>query len=273
MELRLEFRLWQFSRGSGAEAIRDIWRVTRGHVSHWAVPFHSGFLKERWLRCDTRCLFHRLAIATMSSIRPSPLIPQHAQLRSLAGAVPLKRSRRGLKNIALLCLGPLCVLLIYFYNGSRASVTTGNIPGGATVEELVRKGREGYQAAKAAAIPATRGKFRMREEEEEEGSQSWRDSLVDRFFPGSEDSTHASLQSVEKVELKPHNYMDNGLVAVNPHGRHPIFDLLTRSQEAWRKKSAKQSTTLWQAAKEYRKRYQRPPPKGFDQWYVLSALG
>jgi hypothetical protein len=200
------------------------------------------------------------ATAIMSSIRSSPLIPQHSQIRNLAGAVPIKRSRRSLKNIALLCLGPLCVLLIYFYNGSRASETTGNIPGTAAVEGLVRKGKQGYQAAKAAAIPASKGRLRLDQDEEE---QSWRDSLVDRFFPGSEDTPQAPLK---KVELKPHNYMDNGLVAVNPHGRHPIFDLLKRSQDAWREKSSKQSTTLWQAAKEYRRRYQRPPPKGFDQW-------
>lgn len=200
----------------------------------------------------------------MSAIRNSPLIPQHAQIRGLAAAVPLKRSRRGLKNVVLLCLGPLCVLLIYFYNGSRASQTTGNIPGGAAVEQIVRKGRQGYQAAKAAAIPASRERLRMNQEEEEEESQSWRDSLVDRFFSGSDEAEQS--QTAEKVELKPHNYMDNGLVAVNPQGRHPIFELLTRSQEAWRQKTSKQSSTLWQATKEYRRRYQRPPPKGFDQW-------
>ena len=215
------------------------------------------------------CLLPRVSIAiatvaNMSAIRNSPLIPQHAPIRGLANAVPLKRSRRGLKNLALLCLGPLCLLLIYFYNGSRASETTGNIPGGAAVEQIVRKGRQGYEAAKAAAIPASRERLRMNEEEEEEQSQSWRESLVDRLFAGSEDVDQPRVP--EKVEIKPHNYMDNGLVAVNPQGRHPIFDLLTRSQEAWRQKTSKQSTTLWQATKEYRKRYQRPPPKGFDQW-------
>lgn len=72
--------------------------------------------------------------------------------------------------------------------------------------------------------------------------------------------------------LAEHNYMDNGLVAVNPNGRHPIYDLLARSQAAWKEKKARQSRTLRQATKEYRRRYQRPPPKGFDKWYVCGGL-
>jgi hypothetical protein len=86
------------------------------------------------------------------------------------------------------------------------------------------------------------------------------DHLTKRDIP--DDSTSDSHH------LAQHNYMDNGLVAVNPNGRHPIYDLLSRSQAAWKEKKARQSRTLRQATKEYRRRYQRPPPKGFDKWYV-----
>ncbi|KAI5451156.1 hypothetical protein NCC49_002032 [Naganishia albida] len=170
----------------------------------------------------------------MSAIRTTPLIPQHEfrQIRSLANAVPLPRSRRGLKHIALLCLGPVCVLLIWLFT-RRSSVSTISVPGSAAVESLVRKAGEGYQAAKqkAAAVRPQRGSGKLRLDPDE------------------------------------HNYMDNGLVAVNPNGRHPIYDLLARSQAAWKEKKARQSRTLRQATKEYRRRYQRPPPKGFDKWW------
>jgi hypothetical protein len=103
----------------------------------------------------------------MSAIRTTPLIPQHEfrQIRSLTSAVPLPRSRRGIKHIALLCLGPVCVVLIWLFTGRRSPVSTISIPGSAAVEDLVRKGREGYQAAKQKAA-ATRpqrvnGKLRL----------------------------------------------------------------------------------------------------------------
>jgi hypothetical protein len=34
----------------------------------------------------------------------------------------------------------------------------------------------------------------------------------------------------------------------------------------------RQSKTLEQAVKEYTRRYGRPPPKGFDDWYVSRDL-
>lgn len=101
----------------------------------------------------------------MSAIRTTPLIPQHEfrQIRSLANAVPLPRSRRGLKHIALLCLGPVCVLLIWLFT-RRSSVSTISVPGSAAVESLVRKAGEGYQAAKqkAAAVRPQRGSGKLR---------------------------------------------------------------------------------------------------------------
>jgi hypothetical protein len=33
---------------------------------------------------------------------------------------------------------------------------------------------------------------------------------------------------------------------------------------------ARQSTTVFQALKEYRKRYKRDPPKGFDEWFAFA---
>lgn len=63
-----------------------------------------------------------------------------------------------------------------------------------------------------------------------------------------------------------HEYLPNGLLKVNPEGRHPIYDLLVRGREAWEDKLVKQSKTLREAVDEYRRRYGRAPPKGFDRW-------
>ncbi|KAM0753101.1 hypothetical protein T439DRAFT_378824 [Meredithblackwellia eburnea MCA 4105] len=52
--------------------------------------------------------------------------------------------------------------------------------------------------------------------------------------------------------------------------RHPIHDLIANATGLWEKKLARQSKTLEQAVKEYRKRYNRLPPKGFDHWFNFA---
>ncbi|KAF8918437.1 glycosyl transferase family 90-domain-containing protein [Mucidula mucida] len=69
-----------------------------------------------------------------------------------------------------------------------------------------------------------------------------------------------------KVPLAEHTYA-NGLLVVNPDGRHPIFDLIARAELDWKEKQRRASRTLGEAVKEYRKRYRRDPPKGFDKWW------
>jgi hypothetical protein len=72
---------------------------------------------------------------------------------------------------------------------------------------------------------------------------------------------------VENVEK--HVYRKDGLLEVNPNGPHPIFELIKRAQEAWDEKMKRSSKTLEQAVIEYRRRYNRRPPKGFEHWYEL----
>ncbi|TRM65688.1 glycosyltransferase family 90 protein [Schizophyllum amplum] len=64
-----------------------------------------------------------------------------------------------------------------------------------------------------------------------------------------------------------HKYHQNGLLVVDPSGAHPIYELMARAEKQWMKKQAKASRTLEQAVKEYRRRYKRNPPKGFDIWW------
>ena len=66
--------------------------------------------------------------------------------------------------------------------------------------------------------------------------------------------------------LGRHRYRPDGLLEVNEQGPHPIYELIARAEKEWEGKLARASKTLEQAVTEYRKRYNRLPPKGFDLW-------
>lgn len=75
----------------------------------------------------------------------------------------------------------------------------------------------------------------------------------------------------EEVEARSrHTFHPNGLLLVNDRGRHPIQVLIEKAEERWRKKCASQSRTLTDAVREYKRRYRRNPPKGFDDWWVAG---
>ncbi|GAA5824165.1 hypothetical protein JCM5353_006163 [Sporobolomyces roseus] len=53
--------------------------------------------------------------------------------------------------------------------------------------------------------------------------------------------------------------------------RHPILDLIHNATLSWESKLSRQSTTLEQAVKEYKRRFNgRKPPKGFDKWFEFA---
>jgi hypothetical protein len=66
-----------------------------------------------------------------------------------------------------------------------------------------------------------------------------------------------------------HTWRPDGKVIVNHDAPHPIFELIKRAEEEWESKLKRASKTLEEAVVEYKRRYKRPPPKGFDDWYVL----
>lgn len=71
----------------------------------------------------------------------------------------------------------------------------------------------------------------------------------------------------EEIEARSqHTFHPNGLLLVNPRGRHPIQVLIERAEKRWKDKVARQSRTLSQAVAEYKRRYRRNPPRGFDDW-------
>ncbi|KAK4702217.1 hypothetical protein P7C70_g4014, partial [Phenoliferia sp. Uapishka_3] len=52
--------------------------------------------------------------------------------------------------------------------------------------------------------------------------------------------------------------------------RHPIHDLIANATAKWEEKLGRQSKTIGEAVKEYKKRYGRNPPKGFDKWFAFA---
>ncbi|KAF5310349.1 hypothetical protein D9611_012102 [Ephemerocybe angulata] len=51
---------------------------------------------------------------------------------------------------------------------------------------------------------------------------------------------------------------------------HPIPKLMEQAEERYRKKLARQSKTFKSAVAEYKRKYRRPPPKGFYEWWTFA---
>ncbi|KAJ3849869.1 hypothetical protein EV368DRAFT_85100 [Lentinula lateritia] len=77
-----------------------------------------------------------------------------------------------------------------------------------------------------------------------------------------------SLLERGKKAKGQHTYRPDGLLEVNPKGPHPIFELMDCAEKEWNDKSRKASTSLDEAIGEYRRRYRRNPPKGFNKWHA-----
>jgi hypothetical protein len=65
----------------------------------------------------------------------------------------------------------------------------------------------------------------------------------------------------------PHTYGSDGLLTVSPNSdKHPILELIQRAESEWQSKLDRASKTLDEAVAEYKRRYGRKPPLGFDDW-------
>jgi hypothetical protein len=78
--------------------------------------------------------------------------------------------------------------------------------------------------------------------------------------------------SPKKPRIGKHTYRPDGLLEVNENGPHPIFELVREAERNWKEKLRRASKTLVEAVREYRRRYKRDPPKGFDLWYVIHRV-
>lgn len=95
---------------------------------------------------------------------------------------------------------------------------------------------------------------------------------LQRLFSSSR-SQKARREADENLASSPHGghtFHPNGLLLVNPRGRHPIHVLIEQAEKKWRALLKRQSTTLDEAVQEYKRRYKRNPPKGFEAWWVYS---
>lgn len=63
-----------------------------------------------------------------------------------------------------------------------------------------------------------------------------------------------------------HVYSSNGMLRVDPNGIHPVLALIRRAEDEWDRKLDRASRTLEEAVIEYKRRYRRDPPMGFDDW-------
>jgi hypothetical protein len=93
--------------------------------------------------------------------------------------------------------------------------------------------------------------------------------------PGSTDATTPAkpgtsyaVQISTNASAEQHTYLPNGLLIPNPLAQHPIFDLVARARAQWEAKLSRASKTLPQAVDEYRRRYHRAPPRGFERWWA-----
>ncbi|KZS91430.1 hypothetical protein SISNIDRAFT_443154 [Sistotremastrum niveocremeum HHB9708] len=85
--------------------------------------------------------------------------------------------------------------------------------------------------------------------------------------PNLEAERARALARQKTLATESNQFLPNGLVELNPNAPHPILDLISHSQKQWTQKNARQSTTLSQAVSEYKRRYGRKPPRGFDKWW------
>ena len=53
---------------------------------------------------------------------------------------------------------------------------------------------------------------------------------------------------------------------------HPIPKLMAQAEDNFRDRLSRQSHTLYAAVKEYKRRYHRDPPKGFDDWWRFAQV-
>ncbi|EGG10345.1 family 90 glycosyltransferase [Melampsora larici-populina 98AG31] len=66
------------------------------------------------------------------------------------------------------------------------------------------------------------------------------------------------------------NYQKSKKESKKPSIDHPIFSLIRNATLLWENKLKNQSTNLRSATEEYKRRYHRSPPRGFDEWWNWS---
>jgi hypothetical protein len=98
---------------------------------------------------------------------------------------------------------------------------------------------------------------------------SWSKTYPDLSWPPEPVTSTVAPEEppIRKIVPQKHRYRPDGLLEVNEEGTHPIYELISRAEKEWEDKLQRSSKTLREAVDEYKRRYKRSPPKGFDAWY------
>lgn len=86
---------------------------------------------------------------------------------------------------------------------------------------------------------------------------------------------HAQLEEMLAEEGSKAGWSPNRILSLVGNDNsviteHPIPQLMQEAEEKYKKKLGGQSKTLKAAVIEYKRRYRRPPPKGFDAWWNFT---
>lgn len=79
-------------------------------------------------------------------------------------------------------------------------------------------------------------------------------------------------KKVKSSKTFPLTSRRDGRILIKEGKVHPIPALMERAKERWEKLKSSQSRNFKEAVREYKKRYGRNPPKGFDKWLVVFLL-
>lgn len=87
--------------------------------------------------------------------------------------------------------------------------------------------------------------------------------------------SHPDIASQQSPDTEhAHKYSKTGHLVPPPDAEqadHPIPQLLSLGERRWEEMAARQSRTLGEAVEEYKRRYSRLPPKGFDLWWDFAS--
>lgn len=87
------------------------------------------------------------------------------------------------------------------------------------------------------------------------------------------DLHNADCRGYSRSQRAHHTYSPTGhyVLSNDTSAPHPIPQLLALGEKRWEELLARQSQTLGEAVREYERRYDRPPPKGFDKWWTFAT--
>ena len=82
---------------------------------------------------------------------------------------------------------------------------------------------------------------------------------------------HVSRESTEAYpDMKTEGWITETTFSTPFATEHPIPKLMSNAEDNFRRLLSKQSRTLKAAVREYKTRYRRDPPKGFDDWWKFA---